>query len=94
MADLNKHTLFDLAERQMFDQVRAKVRTDLVEQYLDQIRPSLERVVEERLVQYATSEIKHMTDHLGMREEFVIWLKRNEGELEEMHPAPHREDRE
>lgn len=80
MALADKQTLFHLAETQMLDQVKAKVKQDLIKEF---VKLAGERI-DGMLVEYAASSIEHMSDHLSMREEFVIWLKRDEGEKKKL----------
>ena len=75
-------TLFDLAEKQMFDTVCAKVKRDFIKKLTESFVEVITKKIDDELATYATSEIRHMEDHLSMKQEFIIWLKRDGQEQE------------
>jgi hypothetical protein len=76
MAIETKYTLFDFAEKQMFEEVKRKVLDDLVAEVIAEVRSRIAGM----LAEYASSNITHMSNHTEMKEEFLIWIKHNDGE--------------
>ena len=85
---LGKQTIFDMAEKHMFDTVMVKVKRDILdgmlESYTAYVRDSVEPQIDKMLAEFATSEIKCMTDHIAMSDQYVIWLKHNNGDKEKV----------
>jgi hypothetical protein len=87
----DQYTLFDMAEKHMFDRVMKKVKRDLLAQLEADLNKSYDAFmvdaankIDPMLVEFATSEIKCMADHASMSDQYLIWLKRNDGPKEKV----------
>lgn len=76
-------TLFDLAQAQMFEQVKRRVTSDIIESHVARFKSILEAELDGYMAEYSALEVMHLIDLSSFNDQFVIYIsndKKSKGE--------------
>lgn len=79
---VSKDTIFGLAQKQMFDTVKSKVRKDLVDEWVGEFEAHINALLDDYLAEYSTLEVMSLWELSTFSEQFVIYVQNDHDKVQ------------